>query len=159
MPILIGLSTNLNDKLSNLKTAISLIQTFAKVTKKSQIYQTEAWGITEQPDYLNQIIEIETNYSAQKLLDKLQTIETQMGRTKTIKYGPRLIDLDILYYSDQIINTPTLQVPHPLNSERNFILIPLNEIYPNLIDPKLNQTIKTLLNQCQDQQKVKLLQS
>jgi 2-amino-4-hydroxy-6-hydroxymethyldihydropteridine diphosphokinase len=158
MSIIIGLSTNLNNKHQNLIQAKEQIQLIAKILKQSSIYETKAWGIQDQPDYLNQIITIQTSLSPEQLLSEFQKIEIQLGRTKNEKYGPRIIDIDILFYDNLIINTPTLTIPHSQIQNRNFILIPLLEIEPELIHPKLKLPIKTIFSQCQDTLEVKKLE-
>ncbi len=153
--IFIGLSTNLGNKIQNLTNAQNLIsQNNIMILKKSKIYQTEAWGHEDQDEFYNQCIEVSTTNSPQELLLKLQKIEIEMGRTKDFKYGPRIIDLDILYFGQEIIETKNLIVPHPHNSNRNFILIPLAEIAPEFNDPTYNSSITNLLKKCQDQKLV-----
>ena len=134
-----------------------LAEKVGKITLKSSLYQTAAWGNIPQNDFLNQVIELETTYDANKLLDSLLTIELYFKRDRKEKWGPRTLDLDILYFNQDLIETEHLQVPHPRIKERNFILIPLAEIAPNWIDPKENQTILQLKETCKDELLVKKL--
>ncbi len=126
--IFIALGTNLADRRKNLKTALKEIEKIAVIVKKSSVYETKPMGYTPQDDFLNMVIQIKTNLSPQKLLTELKNTENKMGRTKTIKNGPRIIDLDILIYGDKKIRTKNLTIPHPRMNERQFVLIPLNEI-------------------------------
>jgi len=154
--IFIALSTNLGDKFTNLQDAIKLLQTAEiKIIATSSIYETEAWGFENQENFYNQCLEISTNLSPENLLSTLQAIENKLGRIKEFKYGPRLIDLDILYYQQLILDSQDLQIPHPHNADRNFVLVPLAEIAPNFLDPKLKITINNLKIQCLDTKQVK----
>lgn len=139
------------------QTLQMLAEKVGKITQKSSLYQTAAWGNIPQNDFLNQVIELETTYDANKLLDSLLTIELYFKRDRKEKWGPRTLDLDILYFNQDLIETEHLQVPHPRIKERNFILIPLAEIAPNWIDPKENQTILQLKESCKDELLVKKL--
>jgi 2-amino-4-hydroxy-6-hydroxymethyldihydropteridine diphosphokinase len=149
----IGLSTNLNNKLQNLKIATQHLAKLGTILKESSIYQTESWGIDNQPDYLNQVILIDTKIPAQELITELLEIEKEMGRTREYKFAPRIIDLDILFYNQQIISSAHLTIPHPHIAERNFVLAPLAEIAPNFIHPVLKLPIKKILQICPDQKK------
>lgn len=126
----ISLGTNLGDREQNLKTALKKISLFAKLKKKSSIYETEPVGYKDQGMFLNMVVEIETNLTPQKLLAKLNEIEHKMGRNRSheIKNGPRIIDLDILTYGNEKVNEPNLKIPHPRMNEREFVLKPLKEI-------------------------------
>lgn len=151
--IYIGLSTNLNNKEQNLTEATNQLAKLGNILSKSSIYETESWGIDNQPNYLNQVVLLETNIEAEQLLNHLLDIEQKMGRIREYKFAPRIIDLDILFYDHQTIEKPGLTVPHPLIAERNFVLAPLNEIAPNFIHPKLKISISDLLQKCPDQKK------
>jgi len=140
----IALGSNLKSRKENLQTAIKEIEFFATTTKKSNIYETEPVGYKDQGKFLNQVIEVATTYSPTELIIRLQEIEHKMGRTREIKNGPRIIDLDILFYEDEIIDTKQLKIPHPRLHKRAFVLEPLNEISPEKIHPLTNQTINTL---------------
>jgi 2-amino-4-hydroxy-6-hydroxymethyldihydropteridine diphosphokinase len=147
---------NIGDRLQTLQQAAESIEKFCgHIVARSSVYETAAWGNENQPDFLNQVLQIETQISASSLLRKLLAIETNMGRQRTDKYAPRTIDLDILFYNSFVIKLPHLQVPHPQMAERRFVLEPLNEIAPDFIHPVLNQTVHQLLMTCLDPLDVK----
>jgi 2-amino-4-hydroxy-6-hydroxymethyldihydropteridine diphosphokinase len=116
------------------------------IIKSSSIYETPPWGVLDQPPFLNQVVEAHTDLSPLELLTFIKQIELEMGRVKSERYGPRLIDIDILLYGDQIINLPDLVIPHPYMIERAFVLVPLTEIQPNLVIPGENRIVKEFLN-------------
>ena len=122
---------------------------------QSNLYATAAWGNTSQPDFLNQVIKIATNLQAVETLEIILSIEKEMGRIRTVKNAPRIIDIDILFFNNEIINRIDLIVPHPEIQNRRFVLTPLNEIAPQMIHPVLNKTIDQLLSFCPDQLAVK----
>lgn len=127
--VYIGLGTNLGDRHLNLGNAINLIgNQIGKVLKQSSIHETKAWGNTNQPDFLNMVIRIETELTPELLLEKCLSIEKEIGRVREEKWGPRIIDIDILYYNDLIIDNENLKIPHPFINEREFVLKPLTEI-------------------------------
>lgn len=145
------LGTNVGDRNKNLAHALHAIDPAVGLIKKtSSVYETAAWGKTEQPPFYNQAIEIETSLPSQKLLDELLTIEQIMGRRRNEKWGERIIDIDILFFGDEIIETGELVIPHPELPNRRFALVPLNEIAPGLIHPKLKKKINALLAVCPD---------
>jgi 2-amino-4-hydroxy-6-hydroxymethyldihydropteridine diphosphokinase len=147
---------NMGDRLHNLQIAAKLIEeTAGPLVKKSAIYETAAWGFTDQPSFLNQVLCLTSILKAEDLLQKLLNIEMKLGRKRLQKMGPRVIDIDILFYGNQIISTPNLVVPHPRMAERRFVLTPLNEIAPDLVHPVLHKTIAELLKDCPDQLEVK----
>ena len=146
---------NLGDRLQNLTAAQKLIERNAGlVVKVSGIYETAAWGFTEQASFLNQVLCIHSNLDPTKLLHCLLQIELELGRIRVEKMGPRLIDIDILFYDDQVISTAELVVPHPRIQERRFVLTPLNEIAPDFTHPVLQKTVKQLLDNCSDELEV-----
>jgi 2-amino-4-hydroxy-6-hydroxymethyldihydropteridine diphosphokinase len=135
--IYLGLGSNMGDKEQNLARAIALIAQSEKinVTRQSSLYITAPWGKTDQDAFLNQVIEIETELMPVALLHVLQEIEIKLGRLRNEKWGPRMIDLDILLYGEEIIDLQELKIPHPYLYARLFVLIPLQEIAPQLIFP------------------------
>jgi 2-amino-4-hydroxy-6-hydroxymethyldihydropteridine diphosphokinase len=141
----IALGSNLGDRLANLKAAQAAMEPVIKLIDCSSVYETAPWGFLEQPYFLNQVIRAETGLSAQNLLSHLKRIEKQLGREKTFRYGPRIIDLDIIFYDSEVIDSPPLVIPHPRIPERGFVLVPLAELAPKLRHPVLNQTIQELL--------------
>jgi 2-amino-4-hydroxy-6-hydroxymethyldihydropteridine diphosphokinase len=138
--VFIALGTNLGNRLQNLQNAISQMMPALQIEHLSPIYETVPWGYLEQPDYLNQVIKAKTYLSPVKLLRHLKHIEKQMGRQISVKNGPRLIDLDILFYDDIVLNSPVLTIPHPRMQGRAFMLVPLVDIEPGLIHPILKKT-------------------
>ena len=146
------LGSNLGNKMAYLKQAIELmnLQNISLI-QQSSIYKTAAWGNTEQDDFYNQVIEVVTELSAEILLQTLLEIETKMGRTRNQKWEARIIDLDILYFNNEIIDTENLKVPHPYLHVRKFTLIPLTEIAANYIHPILKETNAKLLANCIDE--------
>lgn len=141
----IALGSNLGDRDANLAQARSLLKEKVRIVKESSIYETEPWGVTDQPAFLNQVIEGRTSLEPKRLLIFLKQIEEEMGRQKTYRYGPRLIDLDILMMDDLMVSFPELVIPHPRMVERAFVLVPLEEIASELIIPGTNRTVHNLL--------------
>jgi 2-amino-4-hydroxy-6-hydroxymethyldihydropteridine diphosphokinase len=121
------------------------------IVKESSVYQTAAWGNTRQQDFLNQIIIIQTKQMPDELMQTLLNIETSLGRMRTVKFGPRTIDLDILFYDDLIHHSPTVTLPHPAIQDRRFVLVPLVELSPRKIHPVYKLTVTQLLKQCPDE--------
>jgi 2-amino-4-hydroxy-6-hydroxymethyldihydropteridine diphosphokinase len=152
------LGTNLGDKMANLKKAIVLIKSeLCTIVLYSGIYKTAAWGNTNQDNFYNQVIEVNTELSANDLLQKLLQIETQMGRVRNEKWEARIIDLDILYFNHEIIDTENLKIPHPYLHVRRFTLAPLVQIAPAFLHPVFNKTNAELLQNCSDNSEVKLV--
>lgn len=145
------LGSNLGDKKANLDTACNSISKIGNIIKKSAIYITPPWGKKDQPEFYNQIIVIDSTSSPGELLNQLMLIEKEMGRVRKEKWGERLIDIDILYYEDKIINSDDLIIPHPGIPERKFTLVPLNEIAPLFINPFTKKTNKKMLEELHDQ--------
>ncbi|MEN9569058.1 MAG: 2-amino-4-hydroxy-6-hydroxymethyldihydropteridine diphosphokinase [Bacteroidota bacterium] len=150
------LGSNMGNSRQLLSTAIKHIETFiGSVSRASGIYVTAAWGHTNQPDFLNQVIIIETTLDADATLNNILEIEKKMGRVRTTKNAPRVIDIDILFFNKAVINSRHLQVPHPLLQNRRFVLVPLNELSPGFKHPVLQQSIHQLLVNCPDKLDVK----
>lgn len=142
---------NVGDRANYLKTAISLIRIHCgNVSKASSIYETEAWGNTNQPSFLNQALEVNTEMDAERLMTTLLEIEQMMGRKRGEKYGPREIDIDILLFNDETYDLPSLKIPHPELHNRRFALVPLAEIAANAVHPVFQKTIIQLMNECTD---------
>jgi len=143
--VFLGIGTNLGERERNLQEARAVLSQRLEILKESSIYQTAPWGYLDQPAFLNQVIEAQTDLSSLNLLDFLKHTEKELGRQANFRYGPRLIDLDILFYGNRIIQTPRLQVPHPRLTQRAFVLIPMAEIAPDFVHPQNKQTIAQLL--------------
>lgn len=140
------LGSNLGNRKEILDKALELItKKIGIIISQSEDYETKPWGVTNQPDFLNLAIGIHTNLKPLEILKQTQAIENQLGRVRKEKWGARLIDIDIMFYENEIIDEPNLKVPHPLMQERDFALIPLAEIVPNLVHPVLGKTILELL--------------
>ena len=145
------LGSNLKNPEQQLSAARNHIAAeIGEIIKASALYTTAAWGNTDQPDFLNQVIVVDTDFSANNLMETILTIEANMGRIRTHKNAPREIDIDILFFNNDIIHLPELIVPHPLLQERKFVLIPLNEIEPSYKHPILLKTTQELLEICTD---------
>ena len=148
---------NIGDRTGNLQKAYELIENRAgAVLQKTSIYETAAWGLTDQESFLNQVLCIDSTLTPIQLLHTLLDIELELGRRRVQKMGPRTIDIDILFYGNEVISVPDLVVPHPRIQDRRFVLTPLNEIAADFIHPTLNKTIRQLLEACPDQLEVKI---
>lgn len=143
--VYLALGANLGDRLSNLRAAIRSLPPKVRVLAESRVYETPPWGYTEQPPFLNMAIRAETDLTPPALLSYLKHIEAQMGREKSVHWGPRLIDMDILFYDDLTLNSPNLVIPHPHLHERGFVLAPLADLAPELEHPLLRRSIRDLL--------------
>ncbi len=145
MPIVyLALGSNLGDRRANLIAAVGGLPPATTALRASGIYETEPWGYLEQPAFLNQVLETETSLSPTDLLAALKRLETHLGRQATFRYGPRLIDLDILLYDQLVLNQSDLVIPHPQLAHRAFILVPLAELAPGLLHPLLGTTMAEL---------------
>ena len=146
------LGSNLGDRKSNLRKARNEIAIRAgKIIGKSALYETAPWGVTEQPQFLNQVVQLESTLPPRYLLEELLQIETFLGRERIQKWESRIIDIDILLYDHEVVNSHQLTIPHPHLHERRFTLLPLSEIAPDFIHPILQKSITELLKGCPDQ--------
>jgi 2-amino-4-hydroxy-6-hydroxymethyldihydropteridine diphosphokinase len=147
---------NMGDRAANLAKARELINEHCgTVVNSSSLYETEAWGKTDQPAFLNQALEVETPLNARQLIRRILKVEKMMGRIREEKYGPRIIDIDILLFNGEKHNYHFLRLPHPEMQHRRFALLPLAEIAPDIVHPVLKKTITELLNECKDELAVK----
>ncbi|MCB9007185.1 MAG: 2-amino-4-hydroxy-6-hydroxymethyldihydropteridine diphosphokinase [Ardenticatenaceae bacterium] len=142
--IYLGLGTNLGDRAANLQAAVIGLAKELVITAVSPLYQTAPWGVTDQPDFINMCLAAETALSPIELLTFIKDLEVEIGRLPSKRWGPRLIDIDLLFYANQILETENLKIPHPELAERAFVLCPLADIAPNFVHPVLRQTIAAL---------------
>ena len=149
------LGSNLGEKKLNIDYAAELIGSLiGEVITKSSIYQTSAWGVEDQPPFYNQVLEVKTKSKPEDLIVDIQYIENKLGRERGERWGSRIIDIDVLYYENEVINLDNLIVPHPEIHNRRFTLIPLVEIAPDYLHPVLNKTNAQLLSEVKDELKV-----
>jgi len=147
---------NIGDREQYLAKARELIGIeCGEVTKTSSIYETAAWGKTDQPAFLNQALEIQTTLNGKQLIRHILKVEKKMGRVREEKYGERVIDIDIIFFNNEILRTTFLKVPHPEMQNRRFVLVPLAEIAPGAVHPGLLKTVAELLRDCKDELEVK----
>ncbi len=150
------LGSNIGNSQQQLATALKLIKkNIGKVTRQSKLYATAAWGNIKQPDFINQVIVVETKLTPLQSINTILSIEEQMGRIRTVKNAPRIIDIDILFFNKEIMAEKILTVPHPEIPNRRFVLVPLNELAPNFKHPVFQQSIHYLLKKCKDPLNVK----
>jgi len=155
---ILSLGTNIGNKLLNLSEALRLLRELPSgVLKISSVYETAPWGNPDQPSFYNQVLEIETLLDAEKLMKNILQIEEKMGRKRSKKWEPRIIDIDILFFNDEIIDRENLHIPHRHLHERRFILEPLHEILPEYFHPVLGNNIAQLLKSLADTSEVKKL--
>lgn len=149
----LSLGSNLGDREDNLRKVLSLLRREMSLTAVSSVYETEPWGYTSQPAFLNMACAVETGLSPRELLELAWRMEGELGRVPSFHYGPRTMDVDILLYGDEIIETPELQIPHPHFSDRAFVLVPLAEIAPGLVHPVLGKSMSELLEEVPGKEK------
>jgi len=143
--VYLALGSNLGNRLSNLKEAIAALPPQMEVKAKSAVYETPPWGYEDQPKFLNQVIKAKTYLEPEPLLKHIKRLETALGRKPSFQNGPRLIDIDILFYDDLILDTPSLVLPHPGLHERGFVLLPLMDIDPDLVHPVNRKSIREMV--------------
>jgi len=153
--VYLQLGSNIGDRLDNLDQSIKIItERIGNVLEKSSVYESTPWGVENQRNFLNQVIFVKSNFDPYTILDLVLQIEKDMGRIRIEKWGERIIDIDILFIDDLIIESENLCVPHEFIAKRKFVLQPMCEIAPGFIHPKLNKTISQLLEECIDDEKV-----
>ena len=146
--VYIGVGSNLGEREENCLRAVALLSGEGiTVRKSSSLSETEPWGVTDQPRFINAVVEAETERDPADLLKALKGIEKRMGRRDARRWGPRIIDLDILLYNDLIVNEQSLRIPHPRMHEREFVLRPLAEIAPYKVHPVFAKTVQELLRE------------
>lgn len=144
--VYLALGTNLGDRVENLRAALEALLAVTVIQEVSPVYETPPWGVTEQPAFLNMVVRAETQLDPLDLLRALKDMEVRLGRTPNFRYGPRLIDLDILFYGQQVVALENLTIPHPRLPERAFVLVPLSAMAPDLRHPLYSKTVSELLS-------------
>ena len=144
-----------NNKALLSSAAVQIVKKIGSITRKSSLYSTAAWGNSRQPDFLNQVIIVETELTAMQTMQTILNIEKKMGRLRTVKNAPRIIDIDILFFNKEIIEMDHLIIPHPKIQNRRFVLVPLNQLSPKLMHPVLKKSVHQLLVHCADKLNVK----
>jgi len=155
----IGLGSNIEPRIDYITRACRQLEKHGEILKKSNLYLSEAWGIKNQAEFLNGVLELETALDPQNLLHKIKNIEIFIGREPRERWGPREIDIDILFCRNLTVDLPDLKIPHPHFKERRFILVPMAELSDDLIIPPQNRTISYFLDTCADQSYIKKLQA
>lgn len=155
--VFLGLGTNMGNRRKNLNDAVSGInEQIGEVVKISSVYETEPWGFKSDSQFLNTVIKVETGLNPTAVLEAIRRIELFLGRVRSgNQYSSRIIDIDILFFEDRVIDSDDLKVPHPKLQERKFVLVPLCEIEPEKVHPVLNKTLAYLLEVCEDGSEVK----
>ena len=153
------LGSNQGDRKVQLARAIQMIEeSIGPVLGSSAMYETDAWGNTDQEDFINIALEVEHYMTPNQLLKTVNKIEDQIGRVRLAKWGPRLIDIDIIFIEDIVVDTERLTIPHKLMHKRNFVLYPMVEIAPEFIHPVINERLSTILEDCEDETKVRRIE-
>lgn len=149
--VYIGIGSNLGNRKENCLSALTALSNHDILIKKqSSLNETEPWGVKGQPEFINMAVKVETDKTPGELLNLFKEIEKDMGRQETYKWGPRIIDLDILLYDSLVVEEPDLKIPHPLMHMREFVLTPLAEIAPEVVHPILKKTVKSLLDELEN---------
>ena len=143
--VYLGLGSNVGDRFENIQRAVTSIAELGEITAVSDVYETEPWGKTDQSAFLNACIQLQTERNPEDLLSTLKQIEIELGRVERERWGPREIDIDILFHADTLLQTQRLTIPHPLLHERAFVLKPLSDIAPDFMHPVHEKTIRELL--------------
>ena len=143
--VYLALGSNLSDRLSNLKQAVTSLSPQVEVKSRSRVYETPPWGYTDQGAFLNMVIKGNTYLQPEPLLKHLKRLEIALGRVPNFQNGPRLIDIDILFYDKLVRDTPPLILPHPHLHERGFVLLPLHDLAPDLMHPTIGRTVREML--------------
>jgi 2-amino-4-hydroxy-6-hydroxymethyldihydropteridine diphosphokinase len=154
--VYLGLGSNLGDREANLRRGLALLAGRINHLSASSVYETEPWGYTEQPKFLNLTCRGETDLPPLEVLVFCQEVEREAGRTPTFRYGPRVLDIDILAYGDQTFTSPELVIPHPRLEERAFVLAPLAELAPGWVHPTLGKSAAQLLETAEGKSGVRL---
>ncbi|MEQ9619366.1 MAG: 2-amino-4-hydroxy-6-hydroxymethyldihydropteridine diphosphokinase [Deltaproteobacteria bacterium] len=153
--VFLGLGSNLGNRKENLREAVQMMSAFTEIVMVSSAYETEPVGNEEQPDFLNCAVEIKTSLPPRKLLAELKAVEDKLGRVRKEKWGPRTIDIDIIFYDNLVIDSDELNIPHPGSHLRRFVLEPLSEISPDFIHPALDVPLSQLLDKLEDSKSVR----
>lgn len=146
--VYLALGSNLGNRQDNLRLAVASLPPQMEVKAKSHIYETPPWGFEDQPRFYNQVVKVDTYVQPEPLLKHLKRLEVAMGRQATFRNGPRLIDIDMLFYDHLVLSTPILTLPHPRLHERGFVLLPLMDIAPEFIHPVLKKSVRELTASC-----------
>ncbi|MGD0856072.1 MAG: 2-amino-4-hydroxy-6-hydroxymethyldihydropteridine diphosphokinase [Dehalococcoidia bacterium] len=152
--VFIGFGSNMGDRQAYLNSAVGLLAQECEIIQVSSIFETEPEGFTDQPDFLNCVVKGETGLRPRELLDELKSIEKTMGRKPSFRNAPRPIDLDIIFYGDEIVKEAGLEIPHPRLQERAFVLVPMAQIAPQFTHPTLHKTMQQLLSEMMKGQRV-----
>lgn len=154
--VFIGIGSNIGDRKANCLSAVDKMAKLGiSVRQVSPLYETEPWGLKDQPGFINAVTEADTDHCPRKLLTTLKQIEAEMGRREALKWGPRVIDLDILLYGDKVVQEEGLRIPHPLLHLRDFVLTPLCDIAPGVVHPELCKTVSVLKEELKHDQDFK----
>lgn len=156
--VFLSLGSNVGDRGANLQKALVDLEFWGvRVLRSSSLYLTEPSGKKDQPDFYNLVVQVKTDRSPEDLLTAIHAIERSFGRERKEKWGPRTIDIDILFYGDKVVDDPALTIPHPYLAGRKFVLVPLHEIASKFVHPIIKKTVEELLNECKDEGTVTLL--